>query len=186
MHDVPSVRREVSTDAITAGRMPRGAQANTPGCTARSRKANLKSCGPAETKVVVKQRDDRPLRVEFGWFVPAGDEVPSVPPMLLFNADAALVQGPGLQVIEPSSFGVLVIDWHPLYRDGSWAGRTMGQSRRRHCTAVGDGLGRSGAAPVYIRGKRRSAAVKCDDGETGSRPSARELVCVVGRHWASF
>ena len=81
------------------------------GCTARSRKANLKSCGPAETKVVVKQRDDRPLRVEFGWFVPAGDEVPSVPPMLLFNADAALVQGPGLQVIEPSSFGVLVIEY---------------------------------------------------------------------------
>ena len=51
------------------------------------------------------------MRVEFWWFVPTVDEDPSDPPKLTFNGDAAQDQGPRFQVIEPSSFGDLQVQY---------------------------------------------------------------------------
>ncbi len=81
------------------------------GCTAQSAKANLKSCGPAEVRFSVLARPERPVRVEFWWFVPTVDSDPVSPPQLTFNGDSAQAQGPRFQAVEPSIFGELSIEY---------------------------------------------------------------------------
>jgi len=101
--------RETNDDVVKLNFPMVGSHTVRLGCTAKNTKASLNSCGPSEVRLAVKQRADRPVRVEFWWLVPTVDEDPEAPPQLTFNGDAAQEQGPQFQVVEPSSFGGLQV-----------------------------------------------------------------------------